>query len=256
LKQDFDIKGETAKITTASGLIDRNKTKTFAIVNVESLEKEHAEELGYQIVEKFIYATKLIDPGSFIRLRKWSMNQVTEEFLVKDGKGLTESMHNYHLPTRVLPGNDFYTKLQPYWNKLASFLYSNSPNDLQQVILSSLYWFGETDVHTDSRVKQFLNFLTGLDWIVLNPYGKKFLKADAFGKNCAKIFSGDEKYSEFWEEYYLKRNDITHQKLVEIYKEEIDTLRINLRSLLLQLIDFTNKYNTLKDVFDQEYGIK
>lgn len=100
------------------------------------------------------------------------------------------------------------------------------------------------------------NLVTGLEWIVLHIYGRTFAKADNFGKNCAIIFSGDEQYWEFWRKYYWKRNDLSHQKLVEIYKEEIDTLRLNLRSLLLQLIDFTDNYTTVSDVFDNEFGIQ
>ena len=90
----------------------------------------------------------------------------------------------------------------------------------------------------------------------MHTYGKTFLKADNFGKNCAKIFSSDERYSEFYKNYYDKRNDISHQKIKEIYKEEIDTLRLSLRQLLLELVEFTDKYSTLKDVFQKEYGIQ
>ena len=127
---------------------------------------------------------------------------------------------------------------------------------MQDVILSALYWFGESDVHTDSRVKLFLNYVNGLELVILHTYKDKRQKAVPFGKRCAKIFFGDEKYWEFWKDYYWKRNNITHKESVYIYKEEIDTLRIELRSLLLQLIDFTDKYNNLEDVFDKEYEIK
>jgi len=257
LQQNFNINGQIDEILNAGKLSEFNDTRTFAIVDVESLEEEHAKEFGYQLVERFIYATKLIDPGSYIRLRKWAMVQVNENILVEEkGKPPSDSMHSHHLPVRINPGKEFYNNLQPYWDKLAGFLYSKNRTDLQDVIISALYWFGESDVHTDSRVKLFLNYVTGLEWIILHKSDDIRQKAVPFGKRCAKIFSGDEKYWEFWKDYYWKRNDITHKEFVYIYKEEIDTLRIDLRSLLLQLVDFTGKYDNLKDMFDKEYAIK
>lgn len=256
LKDEFDVEGDITQVVNTNKLTEFNDTNIYAIVKVESVEKTHAEELAFRLVERFIYATKLIDPGSFVRLRKWAMNQVNENVLVKQGKGFNDSMHSHHLLVRITPSPQFYTNLQPYWNKLSKFLYSDTPNNLQEVILSALYWYGEADVHTDSRVKLYSNLVTGLEWIVLHIYGRTFAKADNFGKNCAIIFSGDEQYWEFWRKYYWKRNDLSHQKLVEIYKEEIDTLRLNLRSLLLQLIDFTDNYTIVSDVFDNEFGIQ
>ncbi len=91
--------------------------------------------------------------------------------------------------------------------------------------------------------------------IILHVYGRTLLKSEKFSQNCALLFSGDKKYSDFWEKYYSKRNDLTHQKLVEIYKEDIDTLKLNLRDLLLQLIKHTDNYDTLKEVFENEYDI-
>ena len=227
-------------------------------MDIKSVEQEHAEELGYELVEKFIYATKLIDPGSYIRLTKCAMVQINEDTVVQENGQFPSShnMQNHHVPIRTNPGDDFYNKLQPYWDKLASFLYSKNPTDLQGVILSALYWFGEADVYTDSRVKLFLNYVNGLELVILHKLDDIRQKSVPFGKRCAKIFFDDEKYWEFWKDYYWKRNHITHKEYVYIYKEEIDTLRIDLRSLLLQLIDFTNKYNNLEDVFDKEYEIK
>ncbi|MCH7561148.1 MAG: hypothetical protein IIC67_07260 [Thaumarchaeota archaeon] len=255
INQEFSIPKQLTQLYNAEELIQDNDTKTYAIVKLSAFEASAAEDAAYNVVEKFIYAIKLIDPGSHIRLRKRVMKQVNERILSSENGNFTDGGHTHNLPVRVTPSDDFYNKLQPYWDKLSSFLYSDNPTDLQQVILSTLYWYGETDVHTDSKVKQFLNFITGLEWIVLHVYERTLLKSNKFSQNCAILFSGDKKYSDFWEKYYSKRNDLNHQKLVDIYKEEIDTLRLNLRSLLLQLIKHTDNYDTLKEVFEKEYKI-
>lgn len=257
LEQEFDVKDDLTEIMNSASLIKHNNTDIFAIVNVESLEQEQGEEIAYQLAERFVYAAKLIDPGSYVRLTRKQMVPINESILHKEEGSLSgERMHSYNLPVRITPSEKFYNNLQPYWNKLAKFLYSDNLNDLQEVILSALYWYGEADVYTDARVKLYSNLITGLEWIVLHTYGKAWAKGKPFGENCAVIFSGDIKYWEFWRDYYDKRNDITHQKLVEIYKEEIDTLRLNLRKLLLRLIEFTDNHNSVKDVFDKEFGIK
>jgi len=255
INQEFTIPKELTQLYSVEKLIKDNDTQTYALVKLSAFEKNVAEDTAYNIVEKFIYATKLIDPGSYIRLRKRVMHQVNEQILSSENGNFSDGGHTHNLPVRVTPSDDFYNKLQPYWDKLSSFLYSDNLTDLHQVILSALYWYGETDVHTDSKVKQFLNFITGLEWIVLHVYGRTLVKSDKFSQNCAVLFSGDKKYSNFWAKYYSKRNNLNHQKLVDIYKEEIDTLRLNLRSLLLQLIKHTDDYDTLKEVFERKYEI-
>lgn len=256
LGKNFNVEGELSKMFSASKLSEDNKTTIFAIVNVESSEQKHAEEIAYEVVEKFIYATKLIDPGSFVRLRKCSMVQINEEILVEEkGKPLSFHLPSRNIPARINPGDDFYNKFQPYWDKLSNFLYISNPNDLQSVILSALYWFGEADVHIDSRIKLFLYYVSGMERVVLHDSEDIRQKGVPFGKRCAKIFYGDEKEWEFWKEYYWKRNNIIHEKFEYIYKEEIDTLRIELRSLLLQLIEFTDTYSTVEEVFKSEFGI-
>lgn len=255
LKQEFDVP-DNHPILTASRFVDHNNTSTFAIINVESLEEKYATERAYQILDRFIHAVKLMDPGSYIRVRKRALSQIGENVLVKEGDNLSDNSHNHNIPIRMIPNAEFYADLQPYWNKLIQFLYSTTLTDLQEVILSSLYWYGESDTRFDSRVKLYLNLVTGLERIALHTYGRTSGKAEPFGKICAKLFSGDEKHFEFYRAYYWKRNDITHQKLVEIYKEDIDSLSINLRSLLLQLIDLTDKYDNLKDLLCNEFGIK
>jgi len=255
LKNEFGIKSELAEIANTEMLTEFNYTCTYAIVNLESRDKTHAKESAFRLIERFIYAVKLIDPYSFARLRKHSMNEVKECVLVRQGTEFGTSFTNHRIVGRVNPGPQFYADLQPYWDKLAEFLYSDSPNDLQGIILSALYWYGEADIHADSRVKLYSNLITGLEWVVLHIYDKSFGKADKFGTNCAIVLSGDEQHHEFWKNYYEKRNNLAHQKLVEIYKEDIDTLRLQLRMLLLKLIDFTDNYTTLSDVFSNEFGI-
>lgn len=254
LQQHFGI-GVGDPFTSVADLRQHNQTDIFAIVYVDALEEDHAKESAHQLAERFVYATKLIDPGSYVRLRKRGLSLINEQVLSQVDGNTSVSMHSYNIPVRITPPASFYLNLQPYWLKLSGFLYAPQPNDLQEAILSSLYWIGEADTLIDSRVKLYLNLMTGLEWIVLHNHNQPLGKADKFGRNCAIIFSGDARHWEFWRNYYWKRNDINHQKLVDVYKEEIDTLLINLRFLLLKLIDFTGTYNRLEDVFQNEYGI-
>ena len=255
LQQNFDVELRDDYFNAAR-LIEFNDTDIFAIVGVESLESEHAEELGYRLAEKFICATKLIDPYSYIQLRKWDVNEIPENILVEEKKQpISSKMRKHHLRARTNPEATFYNDLKPYWDKLTVFLYSDTHTDLQGVIISALYWLGEANIHADSRVKLFLNYVAGLDWIVLHESSNR-KKSVLFGKRCSRIFYGDEKHWASWQSYYRKRSNILHEKLVYVYKEEIDTLMVCLRNLLLQLVSVADKYSTLKEVLDKEYGIK
>jgi len=251
----FPNNKDRISIQNIKTLNEGNKTEIFAIVDTESIEGKNAEEKAYRLVERFIYGTKLIDPGTFVRLRKNTMIEIHEHVLIKTDTGISNHLLTHNSEGRLTPDDKFYTKFQPYWDQLVTFLFNDNLNELQEVILSALYWYGETDFYSDTKVKQFLNLITGLEIVILHNSSDIRKKAVPFGKICARIFSGDEKYWEFWKKYYFKRSDIIHQELVDIYKEEIDTLKINLRSILLQLIEHSKTYDNLSELFKQEFGI-
>lgn len=256
LSTDFSIPNEMAKVIGAKKLIKDNETDVFAIVEIESLDDEYSLELGEQTVKKFIYATKLIDPGSYIRLRKDALKQVNEDIVHTTDGVFGFSGKNYNIPVRIIPSDSFYSNLQKYWNGLMGFLFQDNSNDLQEAILSSLYWYGETDYHFDPLVRSFLNYVTSLERLVLHNHSA-FGKSVPFGRRCSILFSGGVSGSEqFWKDYYLKRNNILHQKLVTVFKEDIDTLMNSSRSLLLHFVDLVGKYTTVNDLLDKEFGIK
>ena len=250
LENEFD----NIEMLNATEIISRNNTDTYAVVSVKSLEIEHAKKTGHQLVERFIYATRLVDYNSSIRLGRCAMTAVTETILIKQDNCTLPHFHAHDAEGGTLDAQ-FYVRIRPYWDKLVRFLYSDNLTELQKVILSSLYWYGEADVHTDSRIKLYSNLITGLEWIVLFTYTRIHDKADNFGKNCAKIFK-DSRSSELWKNYYRRRNSILHETLVEIYEEDIGTLRFRLRDLLLQLIDLTTKYENMGELLNKEFGIK
>lgn len=255
LNTDFALPKQLAQTINAQRLIHDNETNVFAIVNVESLDDEYAQELGEQTIKKFIYATKIIDPGSYIRLRKETLRQINEDVISLVDGNTGFSSHSHNIPVRIIPASSFYQNLQHYWDKLVNFLFLDTLNDLQEAILSSLYWYGETDYYFDPRVRAFLNYVTALERLVLHNHSG-FYKSTIFGQRCSIIFSGGVAGSEqFWKDYYLKRNNIVHQKLVNVYKEEIDTLMNVSRSLLLEFIEITDKYTKVDDVLFNEFGI-
>jgi hypothetical protein len=242
--------------------ISTNNTNVFAIITVETLEKSFAEELAKNYLGRFIHAVRLIDPYSFATDRyneKLPVNVNTWVFDHHTGN-IGANHRSINLPARITPSNEFYNKLEPYWDILRSFLYAEKTTPLQSLILSSIFWFGSVHGHFDDNLSSFIKYMIGLERLLIlddERQGKKEL----FAKRFATIFvSNDNKehyqfYYEQMKEYYELRNITFHQLDQIIYPEIVTTLRIRLRFLLLTFIMQSTKYNNIRDLLKNEYEI-
>lgn len=236
-------------------LEESNHTNIYAIVDVKAHDLDAATELANELLDKFIFSIKLFDPGSFISTRKNSYEQINESILTydKSTKNLGYSGHSHYVPGRITPSKEFYKKLERKWKKLTVFLYSEHLTMFQRSILASMYWYGSVDIMRDSNVKKFLYYLIGLEKLLLKK--KEQQKTKKFGEHSAILFSGDRKYAESYERYYLKRNDVIHDENIRIYDEEVTTLEINLRSLLLDMVEHSDKYQNIESYYKDKYNI-
>ncbi len=236
--------------------IKSNNTDIGAIITVKAHDVDAAQELAEESLDKFISSIKLFDSGSFISTRKYSYEQINYMILIhnKSIGSLQPSRYNYYTLCRTTPSEEFYKKLENTWGKLASFLYSEHMTAFQKSIFSSMYWYGSIDSLRDSNVKKFLYYLIGLEKLLLKKHERQ--KGKKFGEHSAIIFSGDQKHAEFYKKYYDKRNDLVHDENVRIYDEEVTGLQINLRYLLLDMIEKSDKYSDVESYYKDEYKIK
>ena len=230
-------------------LIKDNHTNIGAIINIKAHDYDAAKELAEELLDKFIFSIKLFDYGSFISTRKHSYDLINYDILTynKSTKSLSLLNHDCYSLVRITPNKEFYKNLENTWKKLESFLYSEHLTMFQKSILSSLYWYGSIDKLRDSNVKKFLYCLIGLEKILLKK--KESQKGKKFGEHLSIIFSGDQKYAEEYKKYYDKRNDLVHDENIQIYDEEVSTLEISLRYLLLDMIKDSDKYQDVESYY-------
>ena len=242
-------------VFTAKDFIQSNDTDICAIINVKAHDDSAATELARELLDKFIFSIKLFDPGSFISTRQHSYQQTFECILVhnKSTKKFLFPGENYFMPSRIVPNEKFYKNLKIKWEKLASFLYSEHLTMFQKSILASMYWYGSIDNLRDSNVQKFLFYLIGLEKLLLKKNEQQ--KTKKFGEHAAILFSGNLQHCKFYESYYAKRNELIHDENIRIYDEEISTLRLNLRSLLLVMIENSDKYSNIESFYKDKYKL-
>ena len=254
-KKYFTYQGRTVDSPNVDNLIEHNNTDVGAIITVKAHDIEAAKELAEELLDKFVFSIKLFDFGSFISTRKYSYDQVNYCTLIydKSTQGVSSRWDEYYPLARTTPPDEFYKKLENKWKKLTSFLYSEHLTTFQKSILDSMYWYGSTDNLRDSNTKQFLHCLFGLEKILLKKYESQ--KGKKFAKHMAIIFSGDHKYADSYRKYYDKRNDLVHDENTRIYDEEVMTLKINFRELLLDMIENHDKYENIESYYKEKYKI-
>lgn len=253
LKEEFNP--VDSRFVNCEELIKNNETNIFSIVTVNAVDKTTAKEIAEMMTERYIYSRKLLDPSTFMRLRKNDLHQINESILMKKDGTLNFEGNNHDIPVRITPSRQFYEILKPYEEKLNNFLFNPTTN-LHEKILDALYWFGEIDYYKDSNIRKFLSRINGMEIILLNNFKdrKKFKK---FGINASLFFTdGDENiYGEFYEGSYLKRSTITHETLESIFDQEELNQMSYLRQILLKLIDLSNNYSDLETLLKQEFNI-
>ena len=239
----------------ADYFMESNNTDIGAIITVKAHDVGAAQELAEELLDKFISSIKLFDSDSLISTRKYSYEQINYSIFIynESRKSLRSIGHSYYTSGRMIHSKEFYKKLENAWGKLASFLYSEHMTAFQKSIFSSMYWYGSIDSMRDSNVKKFLYYLIGLEKLLLKKNEQQ--KGKKFGEHSAIIFSDDRKHAEFFKKYYDKRNDLIHDENIRIYDEEVTTLELNLRNLLLDMIEKSDKYQDVESYYKDEYKI-
>ena len=240
----------------AKELSESNKTDIFAIVNTRANDKDSAVELAEAMVDQFVYAVKLVDPSAAASSRKNSYNGLLVSYPIYNASKERISVVNKRLneTTGMIQSKEFYDNLNEPWTLLLGFLFDSNPTELQKAIIDALYWYGEVDVHRHTLVSQYLYCLLGLEKLLVPK--RKSEKAKAFGKNAAIVFNKSEEHAEFYEQYYKKRNSLVHEGPIMIYQEDVDTLRLRLRQILLELVSNTTKFIDLKSYYNTVHNIE
>lgn len=233
----------------AKELADENETDTFAIASTRANDTKSAVELATAMVDRFVYAVKLIDPNATVSSRRNARNVLLMSYLTYNASKaqLGTSLERVNELPFTIQSGDFYDKFNKPWMRLLDFLFSDHPTDLEKSIIDALYWYGEVDAHRDSLVSQYLYYLIGLEKLLVPNYKQQ--KAKKFGNTAAVVFHGNADHADFYEEYYKKRNMLVHGGPVTIYKEDADSLRLWLRSILLDLVNNTDKYIDLESYY-------
>ena len=241
---------------SAKELVDTNETDTFAIVTTRANDKESAIELSQAMVDRFVYAARLIDPNAIVSSRKNSYKELHMSYVAYDKSktALSRAFTRLNDSPHIIQRSDFYDKFNKSWIQLLDFLFDSHPTKLQKSIIDALYWYGEVDVHRDTLVSQYLYCLIGLENLLVPIHERQ--KAKRFGKNAAIVLSGSVNHAAFYEEYYKKRNLLIHEGPVVIYQEDAESLRLWLRHILLNLVNNATKFIDLKSYYRDVHGIE
>ena len=240
----------------AEELADKNETDTFAIISTKANDQKSAVELAESMIDRFVYAVKLIDPNTTVTSRKNFCGGLLMSYSVYNAsKGqMSVALTRLNELPVTIQSDDFYDKLNEPWARLLGFLFDDHPTDLQKSIIDALYWYGEVDAHRDTLVSQYLYYLIGLEKLLVPGHERH--KAKKFGSTAAAVLHGSADHAGFYEEYYKKRNSLVHEGPVTIYKEDVDGLKIWLRSILLELVSNTDKFVDLVSYYNGVHGIE
>ena len=238
----------------AKYLADKNKTDTFAIIRTKANDEKSALELAEGMVDKVVYAIRLIDPNATVTSRRNFCSGLSMSYFVYNAskRQLSSGFERLNELPVIPQSDDFYDRFNEPWTCLLGFLFDDHPTDLQKSIIDALYWYGEVDVHKDTLVSQYLYYLIGLEKLLVPDHERQ--KAKKFGSTAAAVLHGSADHAGFYEEYYKKRNSLVHEGPVTIYKEDVDGLKIWLRSILLELVNNTDKFVDLVSYYNRGYS--
>lgn len=264
LKSFVPFKNGTIKYFTPSQLFKElnqfNKTDIYSIIEIQARDKEQAYHLANSRLKRLIHAMKLFNPNSGITERENYFPQTKYHYVEVnlDSGSYVAPFSNLHLNAHIWPSKNYWKRVNPHWKKLCLFLFSDNPTEIQSIIQSVLYWYGEGNKETEDELSKFLKFMHGLEMLLIfdNKWDKGKRIADRiakiFGKNSIKNF---EHYKNLMIQYYDARSGLIHSGKILVNTEDVGTTHNWLRNLLFEYIKFSKKYSSVKTMFKKEYSI-
>ncbi len=237
-----------------------NDTEVFAFIDVQAKDQEHGRKIADFYLKRLIHAMRLFNPASGITERELYFPETKFPFIVVnlDENSFSSSFGNHHLNAHIWPSKEYWARVEPDWQQLSTFLFTDEPNEIQALILTALYWYGEAGKETEDELSMFLKNLHGLETLII--FDSQYDKGRRMAERLAKIFSTkDSKSFDFYNnlmlKYYKFRSGMIHSGKLIIDKEDVGTTNNWLRDMIFNYIRFSKKYDSAETLFKNEYSI-
>ncbi len=241
-------------------LVEFNHTDVFAFIDVQAKDQRQGRKIANSYLKQLIHAMRLFNPASGITERELYFPKIKFPFIVTnlDEDSFSTSFASHHLNVHVWPSEKYWTGVEPDWQQLSTFLFTDEPNQIQSLILTALYWYGEAGKKTEDELSQFLKNLHGLETLII--FDSQYDKGRRMAERLAKIFSAKESknfdfYNNLMLKYYKFRSGMIHSGKLIIDKEDVGTINKWLRDMIFNYIRFSKQYDSIETLFKNEYSI-
>jgi len=240
--------------------LNRNETKIFALIDVQAEDEEKGYLLANQILKKLIHSMRLFDPPSGITEREFYFppTQYPHIMVNLDNQNLSSKGATLHNNTHIWRTKDYWNRVQPDWDQLTTFLYSSTPNEIESLILTAIYWYGDAGKESEENLSKFLKYMHGLETLLI--FDNKYNKAERMASRLAAINSKKNPenydfYKNLMAKYYKFRSGMIHSGKLEIDNEDVSTTHQWLRNLIFDFIRFSKKYSEVSVLFKTEFNL-
>ena len=252
--------GHFSASNTLKDMIKFNKTEIYAILEIQAKDEEQGKILAELNLNRLIHAMRLFDPPSGITDRYHHYPETKYHTLVVnlDTDTFVDPFESIHLNAHIWRTKSYWKKINPYWNKLSKFLFLDNPNELQSIILTGLFWYGDAGNEIKDNLSKFLKYTYGLETLVI--FDNKYDKKTRMAERLAKIFSKSNKknfqiYKNLIQQYYDVRSGAIHAGKLIVDSEDVGTTNQMLSGLIFEYIKFSKKYSDVKTMFKKEFSI-
>lgn len=241
-------------------LTEFNHTDVFAFIDIQAKDEKQGRKIADFYLKRLIHAIRLFNPASGITERELYFPETKFPFIVVnlDENSFSTSFGSHHLNAHIWPSEEYWTRVEPDWQQLSTFLFTDEPNEIQSLILTALYWYGEAGKETEDELSQFLKNLHGLETLII--FDSQYDKGRRMAERLAKIFSAkDSKNFDFYNnlmlKYYKFRSGMIHAGKLIVDKEDVGTTSNWLRDMIFNCIRFSKQYDNVEKLFKNEYSI-
>ena len=240
--------------------LKRNQTDIFAIIDVQAEDEEKGYEIAKENLKKLIHAMRLFDPPSGITEREFYFPEIKYPYIMLnlDKKNFSPRYHSLHLNAHIWRTKEYWVRVQPDWDQLSTFLYSTTPNQIQSLILTALYWYGDAGKETEDNLSKFLKYMHGLETLLI--FDNKYEKGERMAARLAAINSKHNTanydfYKNLMQKYYKFRSGMIHSGRLSIDNEDVGTTHNWLRNLLFDYIRYSKTYSDIAVLFQTEFSL-